>query len=366
MQRLLKWINADIAGLKPYEPGRPIEEVAREFGLAPEDVVKLASNENPLGTSPQALRAMRRSLKQSFLYPDGGAYYLRRKLAAHYDVGPDQIILGAGSNEILEFLGHCFLGPQRSIVVSAHAFVIYKLIARMFGARVIEVPTAGLGHDLDAMADAIAADTRIIFVCNPNNPTGTMVGKTAVSRLMRRVPADVLVVFDEAYAEICLGRMPDTLSFVRDNRACVVLRTFSKAYGLAGLRVGYGIAPAALVSNLQRARQPFNVSRLAQDAALAAIDDTAFVKRSRRLFREARDFFAGELAQSGLAYEPTYANFVLVEVGKGAETAAALMRRGVIVRAMAGYGLPRHIRISFGTMPENRKVMSELRTVLDL
>lgn len=361
---VLRRLNPNIAQITPYEPGRPIEDVAREHGLDPATICKLASNENPLGPSPKALRALRKNIRDVFRYPDGGAFYLREKLAQRHQVGRCQVIVGCGSNEILEFVGHCFLGPDRSIVVSAHAFVIYKLIAAMFQTRVIEVPTRGLGHDLTAMRRALAEDTSVLFVCNPNNPTGTLVRQAAVRRLMDNIPDSVLVVFDEAYAELALARMPDTLRYVREGRNCIVLRTFSKAYGLAGLRLGYGIGPEPLINALQKARQPFNASRPAQDAALAALDDDGYVRRSRRLFRQARAYLEERCTELGLDYEPTYANFLLIKVGNGGAVADALMRRGVIVRPMAGYGLPEYIRVSFGTMPENCRFVETLQAVL--
>ena len=360
-----KWLNPDIDAITPYQPGRPIEEVAREMGMAPSEISKLASNENPLGASPKALAALREKLSETFRYPDGGAYYLREKLAARFDVDRERIVLGAGSNEILEFIGHCFMAEGRSVVVSAHAFVIYKLIARMFNARVIEVPaTTGLAHDLDAMADAIEPDTCAVFVCNPNNPTGTLAGHEDVTGFVDKVPGDVLVVFDEAYAEIALAPMPDTLRIVNARSNCLMLRTFSKAYGLAGLRIGFGIGPAPVVGALQKSRQPFNVNRLAQEAAFAALDDDDFLARSRALFAESKAYLEEQCREMGLSFIPTTANFLLINVGDAAQVTEDLTKHGVIVRPMAGYGLPNHIRLSFGTMPENRNAVSRLQAVL--
>jgi histidinol-phosphate aminotransferase len=364
MNVLTKWMNQSIAEVTPYEPGRPIEEVAREMGLEPADISKLASNENPLGTSPKALAALRDKLSETFRYPDGGAYYLRSELAARYGVSRNQVALGNGSNEILEFIGHCFMGHGRSIVVSAHAFVIYKLIAKMFDTQVIEVPaTSGLGHDLEAMAAAIRPDTCAVFVCNPNNPTGTMLGQPAIDRFLAQVPDDVLVAFDEAYAEIALGEMPDSLSTVKSRTNCVMLRTFSKAYGLAGLRIGYGIGPEPIIQSFQKARQPFNVNRLAQIAALAALEDDDFLQRSRELFAASKEYLEGFCQNCGLEFIPTFANFLLIKVGDGAAVTRALTERGLIVRPMAGYGLPEYIRVSFGTMPENERFA---RTLLEM
>ncbi len=363
--KVLKWLNPEVDSLKPYKPGRPIEEVAREYGLNAEEVAKLASNENPLGPSRKALRALKDAVKEAYLYPDGGAYYLRQKLAAKYAVDHEQVIVGSGSNEILEFIGHCFMGPGRSIVVSQYAFVIYKLLANMFDTRIIEVPSKGLGHDLTAIRRSITDDTAVVFICNPNNPTGTLLRQAEVKRFMEKVPEHVLVVFDEAYAEICLSRMPDTLNYVRNNRNCVVLRTFSKAYGLAGLRVGYGIGPKAIVQALQKPRQPFNTNRLAQLAATAAIDDDAFVRRSRKLFKEGKDYLENACREMNLDFEPTFANFLLIKVGDGARVTEELTERGVIVRPMAGYGLPQYIRVSFGTMAQNELFVENLKEVLN-
>jgi len=361
---VLKWVNPDVAALQPYEPGRPIEEVAREFGLDSGSICKLASNENPLGVSPKAIAAIRDQADKMFRYPDGGGYYLRSRLAEKHCVDFGEVILGNGSNEIIEFIGHCFFGPDRSIVVSAHAFVIYKLLARMFSTTVIEVPTIGLAHDPVAMADSVREDTSVVFVCNPNNPTGTMIESSGVATLMDRVPDDVLVVFDEAYAEIAVGPMPDTLPYVRAGRNCVLLRTFSKAYGLAGLRIGYGLGPAAIVSALQKPRQPFNVNSMAQAAALAALDDDDFLCRTRSAVAQGKQQMEDACRRLGLPFQPTCANFMLVTVGDGARVADAMARRGVIVRPMAGYGLPETVRVTFGTTTENEHLISCLEEVV--
>ncbi len=361
---ILKHANPAVQSLRPYEPGRPIEEVAREFNLDPGKICKLASNENPLGCSPKVSARLAQVLADVRRYPDGGAYYLRRKLAGRLGVAPEELIFGNGSNEVIEFVGHCFMGPGVSVVASAHAFVVYKLVAHMFGARFIEVPTRGLGHDLEAMARAIEPDTRVVFICNPNNPTGTFLSGSAIKKFMEQAPDDVLVVFDEAYHEVCLSRMPKTLDYVRAGRACLVLRTFSKAYGLAGLRLGYGIGPAPLIATLEKARQPFNTNRLAQEAAMAALDDEGFIRAGRRLVREARAYIEDACRRAGLEFEPTHANFILIRVGDGVRVARELTRRGVIVRPMAGYGLPEYIRVTFGLPHENERFMQELLDIL--
>lgn len=360
-----KWLNTDIAAIKPYEPGRPIEEVAREMGLDPGAISKLASNENPLGPSPFAMRAMRQRISEMYLYPDGGAYYLRNKLAEKYGVTRNQVVLGNGSNEILEFIGHCFMGNGRSVVVSAHAFVIYKLIARMFNTTVKEIPaTHGLGHDLAAMAAAVDDSTCAVFVCNPNNPTGTLVEHAEIAEFLEKVPEHVLVVFDEAYAEIALEEMPDTLRLLKARPNCIMLRTFSKAYGLAGLRIGYGIGAARVTEALQKSRQPFNVNRMAQEAALAALDDTDFIHRSRSHFATSKAYLESICDDLGVDYIPTAANFLLVKVGDGAGVTQRLTEKGIIVRPMTGYGLPEYIRVSFGRTHENEKFADEFRAIM--
>ncbi len=356
----LKHLNCDVSGLQPYVPGRPVESVAREMGLDPDTIVKLASNENPLGVSPGALEAMRNNAADAYRYPDGGATALRTKLAQKHNVDFNQIIVGAGSNEILEFIAHCFVSRDSSAVMSAHAFAIYKILTRMFGGRILEIPAAGLAHDLENMVAAVRDDTSVLFVCNPNNPTGTQLSGEQIDWLMRRVPEHVLVVFDEAYAEITLDKMPNTMQYVHDKRNCVILRSFSKAYGLAGLRVGYAVGPEPIINALQKPRQPFNVNRLAQTAAEAALDDDEFVERSRELFRESAEYLAQTCEKLAVPYQPTSANYMLLNVGNGAQVAEELMKRGVIVRPMGGYDLPEHVRVSFGTMPENQRLVAEL------
>jgi len=350
----------------PYQPGRPIEEVARELGLNPEEITKLASNESPLGVSPKAVRAMRKACSDMHRYPDGGAYYLRRRISQHYGFSPDYFIFGCGSNEIIEFIGHSFLYPGVSAVMSEKAFVIYKIICGMFGAEAVEVPMKGLTHDLKAVLKAIRPDTRVIFICNPNNPTGTMVREKEVSAFMGKVPENILVVFDEAYAEIAYKKMPDTLSYVRENRNVIVLRSFSKAYGLAGLRIGYGIAKPEIIRALEKPRQPFNVNSMAQIAAAAALDDQGFVRRSRRIYKKGADLIMKTCSEMGLVFEPPVANFILIKVGNGIEVFNELQKKGVIVRPMCPYNLPEWIRVSIGTELENMKFLGVLKEVVNV
>lgn len=355
-----------VSGLGVYEPGRPIEEVAREMGFQDaSEIIKLASNENALGVSPKAVAAMKIAARQMHLYPDGGAFYLRQALAKKLEVSPDQIIAGSGSNELIEFIGHVFLDASTSIVMADRAFVVYKLVADMFLARTIKVPMKEFTHDLDAMLAAITPDTRVVFVSNPNNPTGTMVNQAALDRFMDRVPDHVLVVFDEAYIELLPPeRQPDCLKYVRAGRKVIILRTFSKTYGLAGLRIGYGVAAEECIKLLQRVRQPFNTTAMAQVAAIAALDDDEFVARTRAMTWDGVAYFEAIFRKMKLEFVPTSANFIMVKVGPGRKIFDALQRQGVIVRPMDPYGLPEYIRITIGTRAENRRCISALKKVL--
>jgi len=355
--------NPQLRDLAVYEPGKPIEETARELGADARNIIKLASNENPLGPSPKALAAMRRVLGSANLYPDGGGYYLREALSAKLALTRDHIILGAGSNEIIEFLGHAFLNRGDDVIASEHAFIAYKLVAAIFGARTIEVPSPDLHHDLDGMIAALTPKTRLIFVANPNNPTGTLAGQEKIDRFIERVPENVVVVFDEAYFEY-LDNPPDTLRFVRAGRNVAVLRTFSKIQGLAALRIGYGIARPGLIQVLQKTRQPFNVNGLAQAAALAGLTDDEHLRATKRLTDEGRAYLQDQFGAMNLTFVPGAANFVLVKVGDGAGTFRKLLERQIIVRALKGYNLPEWIRISVGTMEQNRRCIAALREVL--
>ena len=365
MMKILEKLNPNVAGITPYEPGRPIEEVARELNLDPAEIIKLASNENALGPSPKAVAAMREALPTCHRYPDGGAYLLRGKLAEKYGFEREHVLVGNGSNEILELAGHCFLHSGAAAVFSQYSFVVYRLVSMLCGARMREVPaTAGLGHDLAAMREAVSPDTAVVFLCNPNNPTGTMFEPAAVETFMDGLPEDVLVIFDEAYAEIALEAMPDTLRYVREGRPVLVTRTFSKAYGLAGLRLGYAFGAPPLVRALNQARQPFNCNLLAQIGGAAALADDDFVAASRKLCREGRDYLEGVCRELDLEYVPGGANFMLIKVGDGARVFAELQPRGVIVRPMAGYQLPEYIRVTYGTMAENKRFAAGLAEVL--
>ncbi len=349
--------------LVSYEPGKPIEDVARELGLRPEEIIKLASNENPLGPSPKALVAMREALERSHFYPDGGGFYLREAIAAKLGLKRENVILGCGSNEVIEFIGHAFLKPGDEIITARHAFVVYKLMAALFGATTVEVDDPGFAHDLDAMAAAITQRTREIFIANPNNPTGTLVSQEEIDRFMAKVPEHVVVVFDEAYFEF-LENPPDVLRYVREGRNVVVLRTFSKIQGLANLRIGYGLANPELISALQKTRQPFNANGIAQAGALAGLADEEHQRKTRELTIAGRDWMQAEFAALGLEFVPSFANFVLVRVGDGKAVFQSLLKKGVIVRDMTAYGLPEWIRVSIGTRAQNERFMAELRVHL--
>lgn len=363
MQSLWDMANAQLRELAVYEPGKPIEETARELHVDPARIVKLASNENPLGPSPKALFAMRAALESAHLYPDGGGFYLREALAARLGLSREHLILGSGSNEIIEFLGHAFLHRGDDVITSEHAFIAYKLVAAVFGARTIEVPSPDLRHDLDGIIAAITPRTRLIFIANPNNPTGTLAPQEEIDRFIERVPERVVVVFDEAYFEY-LDDPPDTLRFVRAGRNVAVLRTFSKIQGLASLRVGYGMARPELIQVLQKTRQPFNVNGIGQVAALASLGDDEHRQATKLVTDEGRAYLQQEFTAMNLRFIPSAANFVLVNVGDGAKIFRALLDRHIIVRALKGYNLPEWVRISVGTMEQNRRCIAALREVL--
>ena len=351
--------------LPVYQPGRPIEEVARELNLPADSIIKVASNENPFGPSPLAIAAMQKAVSGVNLYPDGNAFYLKQKLAAKLGVDPANLVLGNGSNEIIEFLAHALLSPDDDVVVSQFCFAIYSIVAKMFGANVITVPAKNHGHDLPAMLRAITPRTKIVFVANPNNPTGTLAPREDVIELVNNVPDDVLLVMDEAYIEF-LDEAVDLVPLVRlgTRKNLILMRTFSKIYGLAGLRIGYGIANPELVSALEKIRQPFNINLLAQTAALAALDDDEHVRKTRANNFGGLEFFERAFRELKLEFVPSSANFILVRVGEGQKVFDAMQKQGVIVRPMGGYQLPEWIRISIGTPEENERSLNVLNSVI--
>ena len=355
--------NPFVCDLVAYEPGKPIEETARELGLDPASIVKVASNENPLGPSPLAKVAMREAIENSHIYPDGGGFKLRSAIAERLGFDISNIILGNGSNEIIELLCHTFLNRDAELIAAKHAFVVYKLMATLFGAKYVEVDDPDFIHDLDAMADAVTENTRLVFVANPNNPTGTQVTQEAIDRLVTRLPEHVIAVFDEAYFEF-LDTPPDVLKHVRAGKNVIVLRTCSKIHGLAALRIGYGIAPKPLADLLQKARQPFNTNAIAQAGALAALDDHDHIEKTRAVNREGLAFYEKAFADRSLKYVPSVANFILVEVGDGDFVFKEMLKQGVIIRAMRGYKLPSWVRISVGTPAENQRALEVLDSVL--
>ncbi len=354
--------NPNLKDLVAYEPGKPVEDVARELGLNPNEIIKLASNENPLGPSPLALQAMRDMLERAHFYPDGGGYHLRTAIASQFRLEKENVILGNGSNEIIEFLGHGFLKPGDEVITAQHAFVVYKLMATLFGATTVEIPDPGFVHDLEAMADAITPRTRQLFIANPNNPTGTLVSAEEIDRVMKRVPEHVIVIFDEAYHEF-LADPPDTLRYVREGRNVIVLRTFSKIQGLANLRIGYGLGSKELIEVLQKTRQPFNANGIAQAGALAGLRDQQHQRRTREVTDKGREFLQNTFREMRLEFIPSHANFVLVRVGDGDRVFRDLLAKGIIVRAMRSYQLPDYIRVSVGTMEQNRRFIQELQAL---
>ncbi len=351
-----------IREISPYEPGKPVEEVERELKLR---AVKLASNENPLGSSPLAVEAAHKALAEANRYPDGGGYYLRKKLAARFDVEMDQILLGCGSTELIDIAAHTLLNHGDEGLTSSGSFPMYYISIRAAGARLVEVPLRDYAFDLEALARAVTPHTKLIYLANPNNPTGTMFTAGAFDAFLERLPAGVVVVLDEAYYEY-VERLDYSRSVerVRQGRNLLVLRTFSKVYGLAGLRIGYAIGPVALLEEMNKVRSPFNTSGVAQAAALAALDDAAHVRRSIESNRAGLQQLGEGLAVQGVGYVPSAGNFLLVTLNSEAKPVAdALLQRGVIVRPMRWMGFPNAIRVTVGTREENERFLSALAEV---
>lgn len=363
MTSVWDWANRQLRDLTVYEPGKPIEETARELGADPTEIIKLASNENPLGPSPNSIAAMRTALESAHLYPESTGVYLRNALAQKLNIGPDNLILGNGSNEIIEFVAHAFLNRGDEIVTHEYAFVAYKLVAQLFGAQTIETRTTNFQPNLDGILKAVTPATKIVFLANPNNPTGSLLPQHEIDEFMGRLPDNIIAVLDEAYFEF-LNSPGDSLRHIRDRRNVIVLRTFSKIHGLASLRVGYGIAHPELIQVLQKTRQPFNVNGIAQIGALAALEDEQHLKKSKQLVDEGRAYLEKQFRAMKLKFNPSAGNFVFVQVGDGPVVFKKLLAEKIIARPLRGYKLSEWLRITVGTMEQNEKCIAALKNIL--
>lgn len=351
-----------VADLQPYVPGKPIEELQRQYGV--KDVIKLASNENPLGPSKASLAAVAKSSKEMTRYPDGNGYSLKMALAEKLQLAPEQITLGNGSNDVLELVARAFAGQGDEVIYSEHAFAVYPLAAKAIGATGIATPAIDYGHDLQAMLDAVTVRTKLIFIANPNNPTGTWIESAEIKAFLEKVPAKVLVVLDEAYVEY-LEQTEDSVAWLKDFDNLIITRTFSKAYGLAGLRIGYALSHPEVADLMNRIRQPFNANSLAQAAAVAALGDEAYLQQAREVNAAGMKQLIAGFEKMGLKYIPSKGNFITVNVHTNAgEVYDELLYEGVIVRPIAGYGLPQHLRVSIGLAEENQRFLDALSSVL--
>lgn len=353
-----------IEQLKPYPPGKPIEEVERELGIT--GSIKLASNENPLGPSPKALKAVAESLEDINRYPDAHAYYLRQKLADKFDVSMNSIIVGNGADELLELAAKTFLSPGEAVIIPEHAFLLYETFALSFDATAVIVPLSDFSVDLEAMINAVTPQTKLMFINNPHNPTGKAITRTELSRFLRALPSHVMVVLDEAYIEFSTDpEVGSGVDLLESYPLLIVLRTFSKIYGLAGLRLGYGFGSEAIIDALNRVRQPFNVNSLAQTAGLAALEDDEFVEKTILLTKESLAYLYRELNRLSLAYIPTQTNFLLIKTPLGAQTTyKRMLEQGVIIRPMDSYGLEGYIRVNAGLPEENARFIHTLEKIL--
>ncbi len=351
--------------ISPYKPGKPIEEVARELGLKGE-IIKLASNENPLGPSPLAIQAIKRAIKESNLYPDDNCFYLKEKLAKRLDLDPENIFIGNGSVELLPLIALAYLDPGHSAIVSQSAFIWFKIAVHIANGELVEVPMKNYTHDLEAMLKAIRKNTRLVFIANPNNPTGTMVRKEEVENFLSRIPDHILVIMDEAYYEyIDDPHYPDSLAYLRQGKNILILRTFSKVYGLAGMRLGYGIAAKQIIADLSKLRISFNVNRLSQIAGMAALDDKEHIRKAKAVNEAGKKYLYDAYNKLGLFYLPTYANFIYVDFAKDSQLVfEALQKHGIITRTIKEYGFANALRITIGTEEQNQKLINVLRKVL--
>ena len=380
VQTLVEKARAEIQALRPYQPGKPIDELAREFGLNAEDIVKLASNENPIGPSQKAIAAMEQEAREMTRYPDGNGFDLKQALCEKLSteaapIAPENITLGNGSSDILDFIVTCFVSKGDEVVFSQHAFAIYGLVTKIQGGECSVVPAKNYGHDLDAMAAAITNKTRLVFVTNPNNPTGTWLTQAQVSAFMMKVPSDVVVVLDEAYFEyVAEADYCDGLTLLADYPNLVITRTFSKAYGLASLRVGYGISSPEIADLMNRVRPPFNVNSFALAAAVATLNDEEYVEKSKSINNEGMAYLTHSFDEMGLPYIPSVGNFISFEIPlsineeavniSAAEVDAQLLAAGVIIRPIANYEMPNHLRVSIGTPTENKIFITKLKKIL--
>ncbi len=357
------YANQHVLDLVAYQPGKPIEETARELGMNPEDIVKLASNENSLGPSPRAINAMCAAAAGAHIYPDGASFTLRSKLADMFGVAFEQTVVGSGSSEIIELLCHACLNEKAELIAAKHSFSMYPIMCKLFGAKYVEVDNkADWSHDLMGMLKAITPDTRLIFITNPTNPVGTMVYQEEIDAFMEKVPGHVIIAFDEAYIDFA-DEKPDTLKYVKQGKNVILLRTFSKAYGLAGLRAGYGITTPEIADLLNKARTPFNMNLMAQAATVAALEDKEHIAASVKMVNEGKKQFYAAFDSWGIPYIPSHGNFILVKTGKGREVFNACLSKGVILRHMDGYGLPEYIRITVGNQSENTRCLEVLKEV---
>lgn len=351
--RIKKLVRKPVFSVKPYKPGKPIEEVKREFGL--NRVYKMASNENALGPSPKAIAAIKKGLLNINRYPDGNCFYLKKALAKKFKLAPENLIIGNGSDEIIVLALRTFINQGDEVIIAEPTFLVYKIAATIVGAKIVSVPLRAFRYDLEAMKKKITKKTKIIFIANPDNPTGSYVNRTEIEQFLKGLPKDIIVFFDEAYFEYMNARdYPNSMRYVgRGN--IIVSRSFSKAYGLGGLRIGWAVASEEIIGYLNQVREPFNVNMLAQIAAAAALDDKKHVIRSQKLVKESKKLLCDEFKKMKLFYVPSFTNFVLVNVGKKAQQIYdKLMRKGIIVREMSAWGLKNFIRVTFGTNKENR------------
>ncbi len=360
-------MRACLEKIKPYVPGKPVEEVERELGL--KNVIKLASNENPLGASPLAITAMQENAPKMNIYPDGNCFYLKEALAKKLNLSPEQLIFGNGSDEILSFLTMVYVQEGEEAVMVAPSFSEYDFAMRLMGGTPRQVPLVGedFSYDFDAILDAVNEKTRMIFICSPNNPTGSIVRKKELDRFMEKLPDHILLVLDQAYIEyVDDSEHPTGLDYIDEGKPVILLRTFSKIYGLAGLRIGYGIAPEDIIRDLNRVREPFNVNAMAQKAALAALDDDEHLEQSRNQVIKSRKLFAEELARLGLKPVPDQANFCFIDIKVDSKEAfQALMKKGVIVRTGDIFGFPSYIRVTYGTDEQNNRFIKALKEVFE-